>query len=312
MTTPPLYAPAPYGAPMYAAPTQHRGPKSFVATWLFSLFLGIFGVDRFYLGKVGTGLLKLFTLGGAGIWALIDLILVLADKMRDKNGLLLQGYPEHKKVAWIVTGVALVLGMISGGTQASSLPSAAPTSAPAPAPLLEAAPATTAATSPEAPAETTATSAEDEAAASAAAEESAKAEAEASKQAEAEAAASAKAEAEASKKAEEEAAAEAAREEAENGTVSQQNALEKAESYLEFTAFSASGLVEQLEYEGFPKADAKWAVSRLTVDWNEQAAAKAESYMDMTSFSRSGLIEQLEYEGFTNAQAKYGAKSVGL
>jgi len=87
--------------------------KSFVATWLFSWFLGYFGVDRFYLGKVGTGVLKLITLGGCGIWWLVDLILTLAGAQRDKAGRRLAGYDEHKKLAWIVTGALVVLSAIT-------------------------------------------------------------------------------------------------------------------------------------------------------------------------------------------------------
>lgn len=95
-------------------------------------------------------------------------------------------------------------------------------------------------------------------------------------------------------------------------TVSQENAIDKAEDYLSFAAFSKSGLVQQLKFEGFSTADANFAVANIEVDWNEQAAKKAEDYMNMSSFSRSGLIAQLKFEGFTPAQAAYGAKSVGL
>ncbi|MGO2110648.1 MAG: TM2 domain-containing protein [Pseudoclavibacter sp.] len=88
--------------------------KSFIATWLLSWFLGGIGVDRFYLGKIGTGILKLVTFGGLGLWWLIDLILVLAGATRDKMGMPLAHYREHRKIAWIVTAALVVLSMIIG------------------------------------------------------------------------------------------------------------------------------------------------------------------------------------------------------
>jgi TM2 domain-containing membrane protein YozV len=84
--------------------------KSFVITWLFAWLLGYFGVDRFYLGKIGTGILKLITVGGFGLWYLIDLILVLVGAQHDKAGRELEGYDNFKAVAWIVTLVVFVLG----------------------------------------------------------------------------------------------------------------------------------------------------------------------------------------------------------
>jgi len=54
--------------------------------FLLSIFLGGLGVDRFYVGKIGTGILKLITLGGFGIWWLIDWIMILSDKFTDKDG----------------------------------------------------------------------------------------------------------------------------------------------------------------------------------------------------------------------------------
>ncbi|MGI9822210.1 TM2 domain-containing protein [Agromyces sp. Marseille-Q5079] len=107
------YGAAPYGAPQpYAAPAAPVGEKSFVATWLLAWFLGLWGVDRFYLGKVGTGLAKLLTFGGLGVWVLIDLILVLTGSQRDQRGQRLAGYDEHKKIAWIVTGAVIALGLV--------------------------------------------------------------------------------------------------------------------------------------------------------------------------------------------------------
>lgn len=54
--------------------------------FLLSLFLGGIGADRFYVGKIGTGLVKLFTLGGLGIWTLIDFIMVCCNALEDKEG----------------------------------------------------------------------------------------------------------------------------------------------------------------------------------------------------------------------------------
>ena len=60
--------------------------KSFVTTLLLSIFLGGLGIDRFYLGYVLLGILKLATGGGFGIWWLIDIILIATRKMTDAQG----------------------------------------------------------------------------------------------------------------------------------------------------------------------------------------------------------------------------------
>lgn len=60
--------------------------KSKTTALLLSIFLGELGFDRFYLGKIGTGLLKLITVGGCGVWWLIDIILIASGKMTDKKG----------------------------------------------------------------------------------------------------------------------------------------------------------------------------------------------------------------------------------
>lgn len=100
--------------------------------------------------------------------------------------------------------------------------------------------------------------------------------------------------------------------EAPQETRSQSNARRKAQSYLDFSAFSRTGLIKQLEFEGFSNADAIYGVDSLGVNWNEQAAKKAEDYLSFMSFSRSGLYDQLIFEGFTPAQATYGVNQTGL
>lgn len=61
-------------------------PKSRLVALLLCFFLGAFGVHRFYVGKIGTGILMLLTLGCFGIWVVIDLIVIVAGSFRDSEG----------------------------------------------------------------------------------------------------------------------------------------------------------------------------------------------------------------------------------
>ncbi len=61
--------------------------KEWLPALLISIFLGGLGIDRFYLGYTGLGILKLITLGGCGIWALIDLVRIATGSLKDANGL---------------------------------------------------------------------------------------------------------------------------------------------------------------------------------------------------------------------------------
>lgn len=89
-------------------------------------------------------------------------------------------------------------------------------------------------------------------------------------------------------------------------TRAQQQARLMARDYLDYTAFSRQGLIQQLKYEGFTRMQAIYGVDHIRVSWYRQAVKMAKNYLEHTNFSRSGLIEQLVYEGFTQSQAIYG------
>ena len=95
-------------------------------------------------------------------------------------------------------------------------------------------------------------------------------------------------------------------------TMSQKNALKKAQHYLSLMAYSYDGLVNQLKYEGFDESDAVYGVENCGADWYEQAVKKSEHYLSLMSYSRDGLISQLKYEGFSEDQAVYAADQVGF
>jgi TM2 domain-containing membrane protein YozV len=73
-----------YGGNMSQNPTS--APKSFTTALLLSFFLGGLGVDRFYLGYTGLGVAKLLTLGGCGVWSLIDFIMIAVRKVPAADG----------------------------------------------------------------------------------------------------------------------------------------------------------------------------------------------------------------------------------
>jgi len=76
---------ASFPVPVSSLPDVYSS-RSYIAALLISFFLGGLGIDRFYLGYTGLGIAKLLTLGGCGVWALIDFILIALRKVPDSDG----------------------------------------------------------------------------------------------------------------------------------------------------------------------------------------------------------------------------------
>ena len=74
------------GRPIFEEPVKESSDNKFVTTLLLCWFLGILGVHRFYNGHTFIGILQLFTLGGCGVWVLIDFIIILTGNFTDGNG----------------------------------------------------------------------------------------------------------------------------------------------------------------------------------------------------------------------------------
>lgn len=92
--------------------------RHFLAVFFFSFMWGVFGIDRFYLGKYFTGFLKLITFGGFGLWAMIDLSLIMSGVMTDRQGNEMLEYKRYKKFAshtvLIFSLVVLLLIIVAG------------------------------------------------------------------------------------------------------------------------------------------------------------------------------------------------------
>ncbi len=80
------------GKPSVDAFGEPIATQSRLAAAILCWFLGVFGIHRFYVGKIGTGILMIVTLGGLGIWVLIDFIMILIGSFRNKEGLRLYNW----------------------------------------------------------------------------------------------------------------------------------------------------------------------------------------------------------------------------
>jgi TM2 domain-containing membrane protein YozV len=68
------------------ANTSGVSERKILPAFLLCFLLGVFGAHRFYVGKIGTAILMIVTIGGLGIWALIDLIMIVVGAFTDKEG----------------------------------------------------------------------------------------------------------------------------------------------------------------------------------------------------------------------------------
>lgn len=96
-----------------------EGNKSYLVTLLLAYLFGMFGADRFYLGKTKSAFVKLFTFGGFGYWWIFDLFLTVFGRQRDVWGLRLEGYDRYKKTVWAVLGSIFGAGIVLGGIAAT-------------------------------------------------------------------------------------------------------------------------------------------------------------------------------------------------
>jgi TM2 domain-containing membrane protein YozV len=92
--------------------------RHFLAVFFLSFMWGMFGVDRFYMGYIGTGILKLVTLGGFGIWTIVDFSMITSGYMRDKQGNEMLEVARYKKFAsrtvLLFTIILAVVILVSG------------------------------------------------------------------------------------------------------------------------------------------------------------------------------------------------------
>jgi hypothetical protein len=94
-------------------------------------------------------------------------------------------------------------------------------------------------------------------------------------------------------------------------TLAEKNARKSAEMYIKTVPLSYSGLISQLEFDGYSKEEATYGADQCGADWFAEATECAQNYLDTMGMSRTELYNQLEYEGFTDEQIEHALEEVG-
>jgi len=101
--------------------SQTSNEKAYLTATFFSIFLGWLGVDRFYLGHVGLGIVKLLTFGGFGIWWLIDIIWIGLGNAKTQSGVVLERTESATKVVYVGLAIFVIFEILGGVLGALSL-----------------------------------------------------------------------------------------------------------------------------------------------------------------------------------------------
>jgi TM2 domain-containing membrane protein YozV len=100
--------------PVTLTSTTDSKSSEFWTVFLLGLFLGVFGVHRFYARKFKSGIVQLLTFGGLGVWSFIDVISILLGKFRNAQGIVFKN--PKPKVAWSVFAVVCLFGIVSAAS----------------------------------------------------------------------------------------------------------------------------------------------------------------------------------------------------
>lgn len=93
-------------------------------------------------------------------------------------------------------------------------------------------------------------------------------------------------------------------------SIGEQNALNSATGYINYSDFSEQKLRDQLKYEGFTEDEIDYAIDNVIADYNQEASDRATIYYTTQSLSKARVIQQLEYEGYTQSQIEYAIGSL--